>query len=526
MAGSPLQANMLNIPQAPVQTYQLDLTIGKGQTADVYRAIKLAQQAGDNSDGDQMIIESPSRYVVVKIPSIETELTQINKAKNVVETLARTRSQDEVSQISERIVLEYETLMGLEHQGIIKAQELVNVGTGFTTSDGEVLGIDRACLVTEYASNHSLANFLSKVYISELLCKAWCQQLLSTLHYMHQQGYAHGNLKIDDLVITEDMDLKIVDFEYAELVDLGCIDKQVQDIKCCSKIIMSILQKTAGERSAALVNFYTQIHYGMLGYDIQKWYQSEFLAGSSISSYPQVKSVIGIIEIEKLKYAAQHIIRDLISNYKKTMSQSEIIYPSTFGADPHRGPTRTIQLVRQVSNTFYTSFNEQLDYYCKIPEGQLTQDIYRPSAEDLVVTFKSHVDWTELMAFINTFLLEKVDSATQKWEYNFACSENKCQFLFQAQRKQKDASPTASQHSSQSVWGDEESKYGEDESLMFEDPDESYQIVIEVLKAKNHSEGQTELVIKFRQLSGQHERTIQLMTEFVENDWVAENCNL
>lgn len=147
--------------------------------------------------------------------------------------------------------------MGLEHQGIIKAQELVNVGTGFTTSDGEVLGIDRACLVTEYASNHSLANFLSKVYISELLCKAWCQQLLSTLHYMHQQGYAHGNLKIDDLVITEDMDLKIVDFEYAELVDLGCIDKQVQDIKCCSKIIMSILQKTAGERSAALVNFYT-----------------------------------------------------------------------------------------------------------------------------------------------------------------------------------------------------------------------------------------------------------------------------
>lgn len=101
----------------------------------------------------------------------------------------------------------------------------------------------------------------------------------------------------------------------------------------------------------------------------------------------------------------------------------------------------------------------------------MTQDIYLPSLEDLVVTFKPHVDWTELMALISTFLKEKVDSATPKWEYNFASSEKKCQFLFQAQRKQKDTSISASQ-SSASVWGDEESKDGEDESLLFEDPEE------------------------------------------------------
>lgn len=36
---------------------------------------------------------------------------------------------------------------------------------------------------------------------------------------MHELGYAHGNLKIDDLVITEDMDLKIIDFESAVLLE-------------------------------------------------------------------------------------------------------------------------------------------------------------------------------------------------------------------------------------------------------------------------------------------------------------------
>ncbi|TNV80369.1 hypothetical protein FGO68_gene4219 [Halteria grandinella] len=518
MSGSPIQANLLNLPQAPVQSYQLNLTIGKGQTADVYRAIKIDQSTGN--EREQMDLESPPRYVAVKIPSIEIEETRMNAAKNVFETLTRARSQDEVSLISQSIKLEYDTLLGLDHPGIIKAQEFVDVGTGFATAGGEVLGIDRACLVTEYASNHSLPNFLSKVYIPEPLCKAWCQQLLSTLHYMHDLGYAHGNLKIDDLVITEDMDLKIIDFESAVLLEYDCENTQTKDIKRCSQIMLSIITKT-GAPSAALVKFYSLIIQGKMGYDLKQWQQCEFLGGIDIKIYPQVKSVIGTSEIERLKYAAQHIIRELVSNYKKSMNQSEMIFPSSFGTDPLRGSTRTLQLVRQVSTALTATYNKKLDEY-STPEKQLAYGVYCPSAEDLVIPFKSHVEWIELMAFVSAFLQEKAESVPLKWEYNIASSEKKSQFLFQAKRKQTD--PSASQHSSYSI--DEESKEDEDEGLLLEDPEEAYQIIIEVLQARNHVEGDAGFVIKFSRFSGQHERTIQLMTELIENDWVAENCDL
>ena len=71
--------------------------------------------------------------------------------------------------------MEYLTLTCLEHPGIIKAVELVAEGVGFKSIGSEVIvGFDRTSLVTEYASNHSLANFLSRVRISEVLAKIWC----------------------------------------------------------------------------------------------------------------------------------------------------------------------------------------------------------------------------------------------------------------------------------------------------------------------------------------------------------------
>jgi hypothetical protein len=49
--------------------------------------------------------------------------------------------------------------------------------------------------------------------------------------------------------------------------------------------------------------------------------------------------------------------------------------------------------------------------------------------------------------------------------------------------------------------------------------------MIEVLQQSNHILGETGLIIKFNRIKGYFERTFELMKEFLECEWIADNCD-
>jgi serine/threonine protein kinase len=138
--------------------------------------------------------------------------------------------------------------------------------------------------------------------------------LISALHFIHQSGYFHGGLKIEDVVITESFNLKLIDFEQADVVDEEKPHQVSDDIKRCSEILLDILRNTR-EPSQALINFYNLICNGKRSEDLTAWYKADFIKDKSIEDYPLVASAIGKDDVQKLALEAKNIISETIKNY-------------------------------------------------------------------------------------------------------------------------------------------------------------------------------------------------------------------
>lgn len=68
-------------------------------------------------------------------------------------------------------------------------------------------------MVTEYCPNGELFDYISrhKRLDEKDACRLF-QQLISGLYYMHQQSIAHRDIKLDNLLLTSNNQLKIADF--------------------------------------------------------------------------------------------------------------------------------------------------------------------------------------------------------------------------------------------------------------------------------------------------------------------------
>lgn len=69
-----------------------------------------------------------------------------------------------------------------------------------------------AVVITELAPNGDLFNFVSKGRLPEQLVKYYGLQLIKGIHYMHTTGYAHRDLKLENILVDKDYNLKIADF--------------------------------------------------------------------------------------------------------------------------------------------------------------------------------------------------------------------------------------------------------------------------------------------------------------------------
>ena len=76
-------------------------------------------------------------------------------------------------------------------------------------------------IVTEYNSHGDFFTFLSTQgkQVSEKLARTYFRQLIEGIDYLHKNGVAHMDIKLENLLIGNDFNLKMIDFDMAHYVD-------------------------------------------------------------------------------------------------------------------------------------------------------------------------------------------------------------------------------------------------------------------------------------------------------------------
>ena len=75
---------------------------------------------------------------------------------------------------------------------------------------------NRVCIAYEFASNGDfIDNILKSGRLPLPVVKYYMHQLITAIHEMHKAGVCHRDLKLDNLVLDSDFNLKIIDFGMA-----------------------------------------------------------------------------------------------------------------------------------------------------------------------------------------------------------------------------------------------------------------------------------------------------------------------
>lgn len=83
--------------------------------------------------------------------------------------------------------------------------------------DSIVDGPNYVCVFMERANNSDLSTYIGKNgAIDERQAHIWFGQLCDAINYLHRLDIVHRDLKLENLLLTKDMQLKITDFGFAK----------------------------------------------------------------------------------------------------------------------------------------------------------------------------------------------------------------------------------------------------------------------------------------------------------------------
>lgn len=163
--------------------YQMLSTLGEGNTSKVY----LAQT-----------LEEPKYYVAIKILREEF--------------LAR----DEDSR--KAVANEVYILQALKHPNIIKILEFGENGTVLKPSGRSLTGL--VFIVLEFVSGGLLFDLCQLLGgLGEDGGRFFFRQMIDSIEYMHSKNVAHRDLKLENILVDRDLNLKVADFGYASFVN-------------------------------------------------------------------------------------------------------------------------------------------------------------------------------------------------------------------------------------------------------------------------------------------------------------------
>eukprot|EP00826_Nyctotherus_ovalis_P037739 TRINITY_DN3469_c0_g1_i14.p1 TRINITY_DN3469_c0_g1~~TRINITY_DN3469_c0_g1_i14.p1 ORF type:complete len:323 (-),score=95.91 TRINITY_DN3469_c0_g1_i14:123-1037(-) len=105
---------------------------------------------------------------------------------------------------------EFETLNSLRHGNVIKAHEL-NVKSVLRAEGGEEKPV--IYLALELAGKGELFDYVALTgTFSDSLARHYFKAFLAALDFIHARGFAHRDIKLENLLLTDDYQLKVADF--------------------------------------------------------------------------------------------------------------------------------------------------------------------------------------------------------------------------------------------------------------------------------------------------------------------------
>lgn len=107
-------------------------------------------------------------------------------------------------------------LNSLTHQNIIQSGPQFLVQTN--------LELNSDLLITEFASHGNFYELImQKAFTNEKLIRTFFHQLIAGVEYIHLRGFAHLDIKLENLLLGDDLRLKIIDFDQSQPLTDPCM---------------------------------------------------------------------------------------------------------------------------------------------------------------------------------------------------------------------------------------------------------------------------------------------------------------
>mmetsp|Transcript_28028 Transcript_28028/g.24733 ORF Transcript_28028/g.24733 Transcript_28028/m.24733 type:complete len:241 (+) Transcript_28028:59-781(+) len=108
----------------------------------------------------------------------------------------------------------------ISHQSIIPCHHIQNVRENFYHNNHK----DVSLIVTELAPYGDFSELLANDIFpqDEVLIRTYFHQLIEGIEFLHKNGIAHLDIKLENLLLTEDFSLKITDFDTSIRIQKNC----------------------------------------------------------------------------------------------------------------------------------------------------------------------------------------------------------------------------------------------------------------------------------------------------------------